>query len=462
MSGSNSNEELKNLTIKSYNNSDFALEISISEFSSGLFQKFAKDEILRIQIDHDITSYYDKGTITIKDFSNFYTVLANNVGNWSITFNIIQLESYELVPEATFKKEYNITSVNIEDITPTFATVKINFADAIEQIFNRNSIYSSQNDADISTVLTGLLSSIGFKQDATDIVALPKIDSCGIKLNYITDNNNSAIYHIDYVLSQMYNDEKGFPFLYFHPTENKLKFYWSKDILNKDVDLTDDSVKYKDAAYCLKIASESDTKRTDENVAEIKPYTDTIQYDSASRIIYPTYIQNFNVKTSRMEVADSNVWDIKKFRSLFSQKDSMSTELPESLEEPTSVFATLMGFYSYAETAIGKFYRQSNVDEFRKRLRSYFIYKNLISFKVLGKIWREPGQVFQVLYTQMPNADKLAGKWLCTRIINSFESQQYYQYIFLTRISDNVNYSAVADYVNSVKVEVDKQNASHG
>lgn len=463
MSDNNSNNELKNLPIKSYNNSEFVFEIRISEFSSGITQKFAKDEILRVQIDHDLTAYYDKGSITLKDFSNFYTILSNNIGNWSITFNIIQKESYELVPEAVFKKEYNITSVNIEEITPTHATVRINFSDAIEQIFNRNSAYSSQNDSDASQVLTGLLESIGFKSDSTDIIGIPKINSCGIKMNYITDNNSSALNHIDYILSQIYTDEKGFPFLYFHPTENRLKIYWSKDVLNSTHDLTDNSTKYKNAAYFLQIASEADSERTQENVVEIKSYSDTITYNNASRIIYPTYIQNFNTKTSRMEVPDSGVWDFDKFKSLFSQNDSTSIELPGSVEEPTTVFATLMGFYKTApKYAVGKFYRQANLDEFRQRLRSYFLYKNLISFKVIGKIWREPGQVFNIVYEQLPNADRLAGQWMCTRIIDDFESNQYYQYIFLTRISDKVDYAAISDYTLDMKAEANKRKATNG
>lgn len=458
MGSKESNKELKDLAVKTYNNSDFAVEVILTESSSGLFQKYAKDEILRIQLDHDILSYYDKGSILLKDFANFYTVLANSNGNWSISIKIIQIESYELVPESEFKKEYNITSVDIEEITPTHATVRIGFADAIEQIFSRNSVYSSQNDSDASTVLCGLLKSIGFRDDAVGINSIPKIDKSGIKINYITDNNNTALRHIDYVASQIYNETKGFLFIYFHPTENKLKAFWSKDILNDNIDLSDDSTKYKNFAYCLKLASESNTDRSDVNVAEIKAYNNIIPYNNAARIIYPTYIQNFNVKTSRMEVPDSDVWGTKKFEELFSQSKKMNTSLPKSLEEPTSVFATLSGFYSEApKYAVGKFYRQTNIDEFRQRLRSYFIYKNMISFKVLGKIWREPGQVYEILYDQSPNAEKLAGKWLCTKIVDDFESQEYYQYIFLTRISDNVDYDAALNYYDAAAIEASKK-----
>ena len=459
MGDNNSNNELKNLPTKTYNNSEFIIEIFILELSSGIRQKFAKDEILRIQIDHDINSYYDRGSITIKDFSNFYTLLANNVGNWSITFNIIQTESYDLVPEATFKKEYNIISVNVEEITYTHATVRLNFADPIEQIFSRNSVYSSQNDSDATSVLSGILQSVGFRKDAEGIVGIPKMDSSGITMNYITDNNNSALMHIDFILSQIYNNEKGFPFLYFHPTQHKLQFYWSKDVLNNNVDLSDDSTKYKNAAYCLKIASEADSERNKENVAEIKSYSNVIDYNDAARIIYPTYIQGFNVKTSRMETSDSGVWSFDKFKTLFSQNESMTTELPKSVEEPSSVFVELIGFYSTApKDAVGKFYRHTNIDEFRQRLRAYFIYKNMISFKVLGKIWREPGQVFEILYDQSPNTDKMSGKWMCVRIIDDFESQNYYQHIFLTRISDKVDYNAVADFTDELAMTVDKNN----
>ena len=463
MGNDKSNKELKGLAAKTYNNSDFALEVILGESSSGIFQKYAKDEILRIQLDHDILSYYDKGSILLKDFSNFYTILANSDGNWSISLTIVQIESYELVPEAMLRKEYNITSVNIEEITPTYATVRINFADAIEQIFNRNAIFSSQNDADASSVLKGLLKSIGFRDDAEGIVELPKIDASGIQINYITDNNNNALRHIDFITSQIYNETKGFLFIYFHPNENKLKAFWSKDVLNANIPIDDNFEKYKNAAYYLKIASADDADRADYNIAEIKAYNNIIPYNNAARIIYPTYIQNFNVKTSRMEVPDSGVWKNEKFKELFSQNVLMNTSLPKSLEEPSSVFTTLSGFYNTVpDAAVGKFYRQSNIDEFRQRLRSYFIYKNMMSFKVLGKIWREPGHVFEIMYSQGPNVDKLAGKWLCTKIVDDFESQEYYQYIFLTRISDTVDYDAIVDYTNAMKIEADKRKATGG
>ena len=131
----------------------------------------------------------------------------------------------------------------------------------------------------------------------------------------------------------------------------------------------------------------------------------------------------------------------------------------KSVEEPSSVFVELIGFYSTApKDAVGKFYRHTNIDEFRQRLRAYFIYKNMISFKVLGKIWREPGQVFEILYDQSPNTDKMSGKWMCVRIIDDFESQNYYQHIFLTRISDKVDYNAIADFTDELAMTVDKNN----
>lgn len=444
--------ELKNTQIKTFNNSEFVVEIKIAETESGIIQSYYKDQVLRIHFDNDILEYYCKGYVLLKDVTNFYTLLANNIGKWSISFTIIQTESLNMVPSAEFKKEFNITATEIEEITPTHATVRISFADAIEQIFNRNSVYASQNDADISQVLTGLLSSIGFRKGDSSIVGIPQIDSCGMPFNYITDNNNTALRHIDYVASQVYNKEKGFLFLYFHPTENKLKTFWSKDILNNSIDLTDDATKYENLAYVLNIASSENTSRGEENVAEIKAYTNIIPFNNASRIIYPTYIQDFNVKSSRMEVPDSGVWSSKTFKQVFEQSNKMNTVVPENIEEPTAVFATLMAFYSTApEYAVGKFYRQSNVDEFRQRLRSYFVYKNMISFKLLGKIWRQPGHVYEIIYNQKPNSEKLAGKWLCTRIINSFESQQYYQYIFLTRISDMVDYESALEYAESIK-----------
>lgn len=453
MADKETQSELNSLVKSTFNNSEFVFEISIANSAGNLFQKFANGEVLKLTIERDITKYYDTGVILIKDLSNFYSILANGTGQWFLSINIIQSESLQNVPDAIYKKTFLITSVGIESVMADYSKVKITFADSISQIFNRNISYSSQSDSDVSSVVCGMLESIGFKSGATNYTGLPEIENCGQSLNYITDTTTAAINHIDNVLSQIYSDEKGFLFLYYN---KKLEPIWTKNILSGSIDLNDEETKYKNSAYFLNVQSSNFPDRNTNIVVEFFPYNNILPYENSTRLIYPTYIQNFNYTTSRVEVSKDDTWDIDKFKKLFILENEDNVLMPGFLEDPTTLAVENINFFETApEYAVGNFYRKSNADNFYRDLRNYFIYNNLISFKVQGQIWRNPGQLYHILYDQSPNTKKIAGNWFCTKIVNLFESEQFYQYVFLTRLADYVDENESDAYRAQLQNEID-------
>lgn len=429
--------------IKSFNDSEFVFNIILANPSAGIMQSFMKDEIIKVIFENDLNNYYSRGYILIKDISNSYTVLANSTGKWQIMLAIEQLQSSEKVPAAKFAKTYLVNAVGIEEINQEYAMVKIEFVDFIDQIFNRNVSYSSQNDKDITQVLSGLFESIGFKKNSTDFyTALPEFPKIGKSLNYITDTTNPVKYHIDYINSQIYSDDKGFLFLWYHPKQSLLKYYWTKEVLSGKIDMSEEK-QYENEVYNIDITSAHLQMRTTNTVTQITPYTNTLKYNTGARLVYPTYINDYSYITNRIERPQENQWGYDRFAQVFAQKDNDNILIPDMIEDPSrGIVSENTGFFQNAPLGIlGNFYRTSNVDEFYKDLRHYFIYNNMICLKVLGKIWREPGKLFTILYGQVPNGETLAGNWFCTKIVDEFENSEYYQYLFLTRIADKTDYA---------------------
>lgn len=452
-------ESTANTQTSTFNNSEFVYEILILDRGGNVTQTFTKDEIIKLHLERDITKYYCTGTVIVKDIGNFYGILANGTGEWAIVINIVQIESLELVKNPTFNQYFIITSANIESIDSTCSRIKIHFADPIEQIFNRNVSYSSQNDADISEVLTGLLKATGFKPMSSDSRNyLPVIEKIGQTLNYITDTNTCALNHIDNVLSQIYSETAGFMFLYFN---NTLTPIWTKPMLDSKIDLSNESNNIENLAYVLNIQSTDVPDRNSNVVVEMFPYNAMVPFKNSTRLVYPTYIQDFNYTTSRVEISSKNQWAHDKFSKLFAGSSNSTTLIPGFLEDPSTLIAENAAFFETAPGyAIGNFYRKSNVDQFYRDLRSYFLYCNLISFKVLGQIWRQPGRMYSIAYNQNANSGKLSGQWFCTKIVDEFESGKYYQYIFLTRTFDFVNLADIS--ANTQQLIAQLQNKGYG
>lgn len=466
---STSSTESSELDTKTFNSYDYGFEITLMDKVSGLYQKFTKGEIIELTLIRDITEYYTTGSVKIKDDGNILGVLANHNGDWAIMVNIVQNASVDESNQdntnaSKFQKLFLISNVGIDSIDANGAHITIDFVDPIAQILNRNCAYSNQECEDISSILTGLFESVGFSESlgetADDPRALPTIDLIGTYMSYITDGSTPVINHIDHIISQIYTEDKGFLFMFFDPLENKFKSYWSKTALAEDFKTTfsflEKILKIADISRIIEISTSDDSSKSTSVATQLDVYNSLLDYRDATHLIYPTYIQNFNYQSHRMESDADDKWNDQTFLNLFKQDKLPNTDIPTVLEDPMSSIGTNYKFYESApDYAIGNFYRKSNRDEFYKKLRNYFLYSNMFSVKMLGDISRKPGVAYLVKYAQFPNADKLNGAWFCPRIVDVFSGQEYYQHIFLTRLSDTVEMDKIAEEMKKQKEEVD-------
>lgn len=466
---------MSSLNTKTFNSYDYGFEITLLNKNADLAQKFTKGEILELTLIRDITEYYSTGSVKIKDDANVLGVLAKNDGEWLISVNICQEASDEglLSSSSTFEKVFLVSGTAIDSIDANGAHVTIDFIDPIAQILNRTCAYSNQKCEDISKVLLGLFESVGFKAPAglsgglslSNVVSmvtqggdprtLPSISDIGTKINYITDGSTPVINHIDYILSQIYSEDKGFLFLFFDPIAAQFQAYWSKEVLKESAS----TLQLKNAATpaliaprFIEITNSDDSSKNPNVAAEINPYTSLLDYRDSTSLIYPTYIQEFDYKTHRVKTDSKDKWSDKTFLNLFQQEKLPNTHLPTVLENPKSAVGTNSKFYTTSpDYAVGNFYRKANRDEFYKKLRNYFLYSNMFSVKVLGNLFRQPGVAYFVKYLQFPNADDLNGSWFCPRIVDVFSGQEYYQHVFLNRLSDTAEYSKIAKEVKNQK-----------
>lgn len=466
---STSSSESSELDTKTFNSYDYGFEITLMDKSSGLYQKFTKGEIIELTLIRDITEYYTTGSVKIKDDGNILGVLANHDGEWAVMVNITQNASIdennqENTTASKFQKLFLVSNVGIDSIDANGAHITIDFIDPIAQILNRNCAYSNQECEDIRDILIGLFESVGFSEslgtDADDPRSLPAIDSIGTNMSYITDGSTPVINHIDHILSQIYTEDKGFLFMFFDPLENKFKSYWSKEVLSEDLSQAFSAIanflKLTDVSRIIEISTSDDSSKSTSVATQLDPYNSLLDYRDATHLIYPTYIQYFNYQSHRMENDADDKWNDETFLELFKQDKLPNTDLPTVLEDPMCSIGTNYKFYETApDYAVGNFYRKANRDEFYKKLRNYFLYSNMFSVKLLGDISRKPGVAYLVKYAQFPNADKLSGKWFCSRIVDVFSGQEYYQHVFLTRLSDTVEMDKIADEMKKRKEEAD-------
>lgn len=466
---------MSSLNTKTFNSYDYGFEIVLLNKNADIAQKFTKGEILELTLVRDITEYYTTGSVKIKDDSNSLGVLAKNDGEWMIGVSICQEASASglLAGSSTFEKTFLVSNTSIDSIDANGAHVTIDFIDPIAQILNRNCAYSNQKCEDISKILFGLFESVGFKAPAglsgglslSNVVnmatqsgdprTLPSISDIGTKINYITDGSTPVINHIDYILSQIYSEDKGFLFLFFDPTEDQFQAYWSKDVLDESAATTilkNAAVYGKVAPRFIEITNSDDSSKSTNVVTQMNPYNFLLDYRDSTNLIYPTYIQEFDYKTHRVKIDSKDKWSDKTFLNLFKQGKLPNTHLPTVLENPKSAVGTNSKFYTTSpDYAIGNFYRKANRDEFYKKLRNYFLYANMFSVKLLGNLFRKPGEAYFVRYMQFPNADELNGVWFCPRIVDVFSGQEYYQHVFLNRLSDTAEYSKIAKEIKSKK-----------
>lgn len=439
-------EDVANLDVskKTFNDSDFIFEIMISNPEAGVVQRYHKDEINCLKIERDITAYYSSGSIDILDSSNFLTALANNDGNWFITIQVFQLEAEQDIELPVFSYSYLINRTEINEISDNATRVRIFFIDQLSRIFSSNVAYSTQSHTDITKAITGLLESRGFSSAAEDITQLPELPEINQPIDFITDSTSTLLEELDFLVSQTYSTDKGFLFLFADTREGNgnLKAIWSKEVLSEDLAQVPEEER---AARFLIYNSDDASVRTDLGITETIQFSALSPYENNIKTIYPTYIQSFNFQNCRVEVTKANQWAYEQFEELFKVDENIlpRTQLPGFIEDPSNLKNNLLKpFYKEAPNyAIGNFYRQSNADEFYKDLRSYFLYKNLTSFKVLGKIWRQPGQKYVIVYSKDSNAAKIVGSWFCTKIVDEFKDGEYYQYLFMTRTGDLIDYS---------------------
>lgn len=443
---------------KTFNQSEFVFEVYLIQ-ETCLFQKFGKDEILKLELVRDLDEHFMKGSVLVKDTANYGAILARNDGTWYIGVNIIQTEVQESVEKATFNKTFIVSNANVENITDERATIRINFIDPISQIFYRNISYSNQEYADMSDVITGLLKKAGFDEEAeSGPNVLPEIEACDFCENFITPTNSPLVSSLDYLLTQTQTNEKGFLFLYFDDYKSQLKAIWSRDVVNEEIDVSDPEKYEEVCAYTIILSSSDKTSRNDLIPTEIMTYSETFPYFKTTNLIYPTYIREFDYKNCEIVTKFEGSWDITKFEDVFTEYDGETASLTNMLEDPSKMFGDNLLFYKEAPTyKIGNFYRDTNVDTFRRKLREYYMKKNLVSFKLLGKIWREPGKAYFVDYMQYPGVSKYAGSWFCTKIVDTFEGQDYYQYVFLVRSSDSIDYEEVKTNTEDLKSETEKR-----
>lgn len=470
---STSSTEASTLDTKTFNSYDYGFEITLMDKNSGLYQKFTKGEIIELSLIRDITEYYTTGSVKIKDDGNILGVLADHTGNWAIMVNIsqnasIDEENQENTKASKFEKLFLVSNVGIDSIDANGAHITIDFIDPIAQILNRNCAYSNQECGDICDILIGLFESVGFKEDISgddDPRALPAIDQIGTYMSYITDGSTPVINHIDHIISQIYTKDKGFLFMFFDPLENKFQSYWSKTVLAEDFKTSFSAVekilKLTDISRIIEISTSDDSSKSTSVATQLDPYNSLLDYRDSTHLIYPTYIQQFNYQSHRMENDADDKWNDETFLDLFKQDKLPNTDMPTVLEDPICSIGTNYKFYESApDYAVGNFYRKANRDEFYKKLRSYFLYSNMFSVKMLGDISRKPGVAYLVKYAQFPNADKLSGSWFCPRIVDVFSGQEYYQHIFLTRLSDTVEMDKIAEEMQKRKEEADEAEAT--
>lgn len=450
--------DISNFQYRTFNSSEYVFEITIYNVDSEASYRYAKDEINFLKIERDIVSYCSRGEVAVIDRANFLSVIANNDGKWRLEIYILQKEATGDVEYPAFIYDYLIESVDIQEIQDDGATVKLTFVDPIVQTMNRNVAYSSQGEKDISEVIKGLLSAAGFEASSENSNILPEIQTVGQNIEFVTDATSPLINNIDYLVSQTYSEDHGFLFLYYDTNEVAFKSYWSKDIMKEELILSDDKVKTENSAYLLSFNSSDDQQRNEGGVAELLQYGYLSPYTTNSRIIYPTYIQNFDYETCRMKTKAENQWSMDKFDKLFSQKDVVErTQLPDFLDDPSKRIGSILDFFKKApDYALGNFYRVACADKFYTQLRTYFLYKNMTSIKVIGKIWRQPGRMYYIIYNQEANYGRIAGPWFCTKIVDEFKDKNFCQYIFLTRVGDYINYDNLSKIYNETMTKAEE------
>lgn len=446
--------DISNFQYRTFNSSEYVFELTIHSTESEASYRYAKDEINFLKIERDIVSYFSRGEASVIDRANFLSVIANNDGTWRLEICVLQKEACDDVKSPIFIYDYLIESVDIQEIQDDGATVRLTFIDPIVQIMNKNVAYSSQGEKDISEVIKGLLTAGGFEASSEKSNILPEIQTVGQNIEFVTDATSPLINNIDYLVSQTYSEDHGFLFLYYDTKDVAFKSYWSKDVFKEKIDISDKSVATENSAYLLSFNSSDTQQRNEGGIAELLQYGQLSPYTTNSRLIYPTYIQNFDYQTCRMKTKAENQWSMDKFNKLFSQKEVTRTQLPTFLDDPSKRVSDILDFYKKApDYALGNFYRIACADKFYTQLRTYFLYKNMTSVKVIGKIWRQPGKMYYIIYDQESNYGKMAGPWFCTKIVDEFKDKNFCQYIFLTRVGDYINYEDLTKIYKETKAK---------
>lgn len=446
------NQNNFNLQEQRFNQEPFIFNITIeyidlSNPNNSVTQTFTKADILNLTLIKDINNIVCSGSLMLRDISNVFALNINKTGNWFITLDIIQKRTASDIKNSTLSKSFIIQTINPTSLQTNAAIFEIRFIDPVIQVLLKNVAFTTYNGniegSDRCEILSKLLTMAGFKY-GTDY---DKFEPCGIIDHYITDIDTPLINHIDNLLSQIYSKDKGLLFLYRGMFDNKFNHYWTKDVLKEKNDGSLEA-----GGYLLTIASSDSQIKTETTVAAIKSYGTNSPYDVACKVLIPTYIQRFDYEKALVEVKEGDSFNDTFFTDFFKNGDDTTALIPKNIYNNDNLIEANKNYIPGINVkAPGNYYNEGNNWEFTSNLRTFFLNSELTCFKVIGKIWREPGHNFVIAYNKKGTDTKYSGAWFCTRIVDVFEKDEYYQYIFCVRTSNSFEISNISNAVQEIK-----------
>lgn len=437
-----------------YNEEEYTIAVNIMRNDGSISQSFQKDEIISMKFFRDVVVGYDTCELFLRDNTNMLSTVVKADGNWMVAIAISNMASIANNDEtARFERIFIIDSVVLQQFDKDNSKIKFTLVDPVEQIFSKSVAYSSQNNADLSEVIKGLLEAGGFsKTPGQGWNSIPNIELIGKNINYITDNNTQLRQHLNYLLSKAYSKENGHLFLYFDqaPPVKQLTSIWTSCKETHKDEFNSESM-----YYFLQVTSNDEQKRNINTIAEIIPYSADFLYKDILNFIYPTFTQKFNYNTNIVELKQDSTYTYNELIELVKTLDYENILVPSDIEKKEN-YATCNLSYDNKNTQFtGNYYRESNEHIFLDKIRNYFINRNLIAVKVLGDVHRKPGKTYSIDCAQLGAGDYYNGLWFCNRIVDLFENKQFYQVIFLTRASiptkDENSAKAILDYAKLLK-----------
>ena len=418
------------------------------EGKTEIYYRLDRQSILEFKLIKDINTFFYRSIIKIKDFSNLIALNVKTDGNWYFYLKVLstwgQAEDNfaELASEKERTIEYNfiIYDINVINFSQTATTIELYSIEPFSQNFLKPVAFSSQSDLDQCEVLKQLLLASGI-----DSTKLPNtIEKCGTTENYITDNNHSLQYHVDYFLNKIYSPSNGFLYLYYDTPQEKFIESW---IYKKFFEAEQTPIEKISYNY-IKINSPDRPVKGDD-VAVGFLFYNYINFNDKSQFIVDTKINNFNYEKSTVETQNNKNYNYNWFENFISS-DIKNTYL----YLPNNILK--YGKDSKLLKNPGIYYRNSNEDIFLKTLKFYYLKANTICVKTLGVIWRKIGEIYYLDFSQAGITSKLNGNWYCTKIVDEFQNNTHYQYIFLTRFSDNFKSQDISNALLNLKIDTSK------